>query len=216
MFRSRWTTGIIGNNLSMRNVFAARDQARDVRSYIYTYIYIRERGAHGASRIPGAFLLHGHLCPVKISISAEHSIAIAMRLFSFRRLSLAGELSDCNAHALRATGGGTNGSRRVFISCRDLFADIVTRKVGECIAKARASRRKFAGRSETNAEKRRSAIGLKYQVEREGGRATSQYRQLRDEYRSIMPGILSSSGYHRVESRKFARYRIIETRQNGS
>lgn len=73
---------------------------REIRPW-HMILYIRERELtesprscpHGARMYPpSSFLLRAHPRPVKISISVEHSIAIAMRLVSFRRLSLAGEL----------------------------------------------------------------------------------------------------------------------------
>lgn len=89
-----WTTSIIENNLSTWNVFlAARESGRPV-TYDLIYSLASTKGEREVGRenpVFPSFLSYGYLCPVKISISAEYSIAIAMRLPTFRRLSPAGE-----------------------------------------------------------------------------------------------------------------------------
>lgn len=136
---SRWTTGIIENNLSTWNVFAAQDQ-----SMTYDLIYIRGWGTESYS---GLFS-YGHLCLVKISISAEHSIAIAMRLAAFRRLSPAGELVAHTRWAGIPLAERMDGE--VCSSCRESFGDIVTQESQRVHREAVLA--KVRGQAETEAD----------------------------------------------------------------
>lgn len=125
----------------------------------------------------------GHLCPVKISISAEHSIAIAMRLSAFRRLSPAGERGFCSAHEREQPPVAEQMDREVY------SWNLGSRKT-----------RKVARRSASNARESFAAATSRQSVSNimlagvegrdgEGRGGTWPYHQLRDEYRSIMPGI---------------------------
>jgi hypothetical protein len=98
--------GIIENNLSARNVFAARD-----RSVTYDLIYspTERRGLLGRVRVRRAPVCRAPFSrdarPVKISISAEHSIAIAMRLASRSAVYHSQVSPDRSARGGRETNG---------------------------------------------------------------------------------------------------------------
>jgi len=116
MFRSRWTTGIIENNLSTWNVFAAQDQAMTY-DLIYSWM--------GHEAVSQTFLLWAPMSCQNFNFrwAFYRDSNASCRVSSF----ITHRWARIVAHT-RWTGKGTNGSRTVFILSKIIRGYLNARK----------------------------------------------------------------------------------------